>query len=1388
MPDRHSHRYSARVRGLVFALSILLAFIAFPYTSARMQGASDDGTFNPQTKGGAPAEFVPGEALVRFRSGAQATRARLAHLNVRSSLGDEIPVTVEDVEGFEIVKDLRLAHVAPADTLKAIAALNERSDVLYAEPNYILHKEQATQTPNDASYGDLWGLKNTGQTGNNDVTGQLAPGIPGADIKAEQAWGNFTTGSRNVVVAVIDEGIDISHPDLQANIWTNPGEVPNDGVDNDGDGFVDDVHGWDFAHNDKTIFDNTSGVYPAPTSYTGDTDDHGTHVSGTIGAVGNNGQGVVGVNWQVSIMSVKVLAKGGGSTSNIIKGYNYVKLMKDRGVNVRVTNNSYGGVGFSPSSFDAISVLNDDGILLVAAAGNETENSAEFSHYPSDYNLPNVIPVAATDRFEQLAVFSNYGAQNILLAAPGRGTLSTTPFNTYSFFSGTSMATPHVTGAAALCLAAFPNVSIASLKNALVLSGDPLPSLNGKAYSQRRLNVYQALQTLAENDVTPPNPINDLHVVSQSGRSVTLGWTATGDDGNTGAAALYIIQADSTFLATKIPAPAGTPETVTVNVPYHLASTQLNVRVRDNAGFDVGGGAVTVNSDASAVEPYNVSLSANEALSTGGAALGVSGDDSFRESVALPFAFPFYGVNQTSVTVSSNGTLYFSKLQRATLSTGEIFGADAHSSVADLTRHKMIAGMWDDLQTEGNDVYMSQPDANRVIFRWQGRNFDNAQPVNFETELRSDGTIINRYGAGNTGLYPVVGISSGEPTPYVVSSHTSQRNLGGARINLTNAQTVTFAPTAPVNSTVTISGRVSELDGTTGFDNVTLTLSGSQNGTAQADASGYYRFQNLPAGGNYTVTPSKPGAAFTPSVATFNNLQQNKTADFAVARIRFTVSGRVQKSDGVGVSGATVSYDTGLAPVLFHIPRTTTTNSDGRFSFTGFIGENYWMSVGGVISNPALATIQNLSSDQTVVFVVRRPKISGHVRDGDGNFVSGASVYNGTQSVTSGADGAYQFTDLYATGNYTLTASKAGQFTSSTQTVNNLQDDVTVDFVVSPYITVTGRVKDSAGNPIYFAGVKLSTESFTRSGAGFDTYFTSISPTASTPITMSLVKYGYQFNPQSVTFTGTSGGNQVIDFVGTLGNQIDGSQFFVRQHYADFLNRQPDAAGGGFWTSGIEQCGSNIQCVEVKRIDTSAAFFLSIEFQQTGYLVYRTYKAAYGNIVGLPVPVRRAGFMSDTQAIGQNVVVGATGWEQQLETNKQAYFDSFVARPEFIAAHPQTLTTAQFVDALNLSAGGVLSPAERDALASSTLMRGQILRAVAEDADMAQREFNSAFVLMQYFGYLQRDPNAAPDTDYSGYRFWLAKLNEFGGDYRRAEMVKAFLSSSEYRARFGAQP
>jgi hypothetical protein len=276
----------------------------------------------------------------------------------------------------------------------------------------------------------------------------------------------------------------------------------------------------------------------------------------------------------------------------------------------------------------------------------------------------------------------------------------------------------------------------------------------------------------------------------------------------------------------------------------------------------------------------------------------------------------------------------------------------------------------------------------------------------------------------------------------------------------------------------------------------------------------------------------------------------------------------------------------------------------------------------------------------------------------------------------------------------------------------------------------------------------------------------------------------------TTTATLTVGSDDTADGANPVRDGSFNSQFFVRQHYLDFFGREPDAAGLAFWSNQIDECTTQA-CRELRRVNVSAAFFLSIEFQETGYLAYRTHGAAFGaRRVGGTVPLTLAEFLPDLRRIGQGVVVGEAGWEARLEANKVAYFDEFVTRPAFRAAF-DAMTSNEFVDALFQRAGVTPTQSERIALIAGLVVgaetRATVLRRVAEHDAFTGREKNAAFVLMQYFGYLRRNPSDAPELtlDFSGYNFWLTKLNSFGGNFVSAEMVKAFITSGEYQVRFG---
>lgn len=344
------------------------------------------------------------------------------------------------------------------DAVKVLGA--EANFVLYAEPDYIVSTQAI---PNDSRFAELWGMNNTGQTG----------GTADADIDAPEAW-DVTTGTPAVRIAVIDTGIDRTHPDLAANIWSNPGEIAGNGIDDDGNGYIDDIHGWDFYNEDNDPADDHG---------------HGTHVAGTIGGSGNNGQGVAGVCWNVSLIGLKFLGSSGfGTTSDATEATLYATR-----IGVKLSSNSWGGGTYTQALKDAIDAADAAGILFVVAAGNAGSNNDAVIQYPSGYTSANIIAVAATDRSDALASFSSYGATTVDLAAPGVDILSSVPGATYAIKSGTSMATPHVAGACALLWSYRPALTHREVKAIILSSVDPIPAMAGKAISNGRLNVYRAL-------------------------------------------------------------------------------------------------------------------------------------------------------------------------------------------------------------------------------------------------------------------------------------------------------------------------------------------------------------------------------------------------------------------------------------------------------------------------------------------------------------------------------------------------------------------------------------------------------------------------------------------------------------------------------------------------------------------------------------------------------------------------------------------------------------------------------------------------------------------------------------------------------------------------------
>ena len=412
------------------------------------------------------------EVLVRFKPGVKLSDIR----KIAARNNDRVEDNIESVKGLVAIDDLDGADAA--DLVSQYEALNDF--VEYAAPNDVIQLDDPAEglmardlfdrpdpnIPNDPQFGEQWALNNVGQDG----------GKAGADVSALRAWAK-TRGSKDVVVAVLDTGVDYTHLDLAANMWFRPDNVPQ---------YTDNELG---SVNDERGFDaNVNAADPM------DENGHGTHCSGIIGAEGDNNEGIAGVNWNVQIMPLKFLGRGGfGTTKDAIEAINYAIDRKQKGVNIRVISASWGSTQYSKPLEDAIRAAGEHGILFVAAAGNASTDNDVRPHYPSNYDLPNVLSVAALDRTDALASFSNFGAKTVHVAAPGREIVSTWLGNAYREASGTSMATPYVSGIAALIIANEPNITLEKLRDRIIKSVDKIDALNGKVASGGRINAAKAL-------------------------------------------------------------------------------------------------------------------------------------------------------------------------------------------------------------------------------------------------------------------------------------------------------------------------------------------------------------------------------------------------------------------------------------------------------------------------------------------------------------------------------------------------------------------------------------------------------------------------------------------------------------------------------------------------------------------------------------------------------------------------------------------------------------------------------------------------------------------------------------------------------------------------------
>jgi hypothetical protein len=589
--------------------------------------------------------------------------------------------------------------------------------VVYAEPNYLQH---LCVIPNDPDYGQQWNLPN---------------------IYSESAW-DTETGSSDVVVAVIDTGVDYLHEDLDANIWHNPGEIPDNAIDDDGNGYVDDVIGWDFV--------DASGGAAGEDFVDQDNDPmdrqgHGTHVAGIAGAASNNGIGIASVAWNCKIMPVRAGFKtpSGGGVLESDDAAQAIVYAAENGA--KVINLSWGDYQKSSLIEDAIQFAAEQGALICAAAGNENSSSLL---YPAALENSSVVAVGATDSQDKRAYFSNYGDW-VHVSAPGASIYSTYLNNFYTFMSGTSMATPHVAGLAGLLFSYFPELTPPEIKARIMRSVDILQDLDGENITSGRINAYMSLVA----QYSTPHIFSLSPDSAHAGDQVTLFGDRFGSDQGTSSVTFYPgIAAEIIFWSEC---------EIICRVPEEAQSGKVTVTTSEGMSNEVEITILEVF--------YDETLTEHEFLE-GGTAQGWQADDQ-SWLFQLPFSFPFFGQEYDSVYVCSNGYLDFTDSSPLYLNSQSV-----------LKTRVMIAPLWDDLITNGafqqdEDIYVHSPSGDSVCFRWSGESYENGGPVNVEVILYDDGRIQFNYGAGNSGLSPTIGISGGGGENYNLAAYDGQSDL-----------------------------------------------------------------------------------------------------------------------------------------------------------------------------------------------------------------------------------------------------------------------------------------------------------------------------------------------------------------------------------------------------------------------------------------------------------------------------------------------------------------------------------------------------------------------------------------------------------------------------------
>jgi len=608
------------------------------------------------------AAFLNNEVLVQFAPTANAAAKAAARAAVGGRAIEAIQTAAMRSQGLGSLERVSLGRGVTLD--RAIAALSNRPGVVFAEPNWKLSTTAASDDSYYTTSSRLWGMYGDDQptpTGPSGTTNQFGS-------QAEKAWAAELTGSRDVYVGIVDEGVDFNHPDVAANMWVNPFDLPGDGLDNDGNGYADDVRGWDFYSNDASVFDGTG-------------DDHGTHVAGTIGGVGGNGAGVAGVSWNVTMIPTKFLGTDGGTTTAAIKALDYLTDLKTRhGLNIVASNNSWGGGGYSSALHSAIIRGANAGILFVAAAGNSAVDTDVTANYPSNYSTlvgtsttraaayEAVISVAALTSTGGLASFSNYGATTVDIAAPGASINSTLPGGGYGAYSGTSMASPHVAGTVALLAAARPDATAADIRGAILATARATSSLAGRTVTGGRLDVAAAA------NVAPPVDI------AISGGSVV--------EGNTGVTQLAFTVTLSAVAASTVSVNYATANGTAMAGGDYLASSGtlsfLPGETVKTVLVDVLGDTAYETNEAFSV--VLSAASANARITTASATGIIANDDSQPPPAATPtLAISSVAALENAGTFVFTVTLSTASSSRVTVRFGTINGTAKAGRTGDFT-------------------------------------------------------------------------------------------------------------------------------------------------------------------------------------------------------------------------------------------------------------------------------------------------------------------------------------------------------------------------------------------------------------------------------------------------------------------------------------------------------------------------------------------------------------------------------------------------------------------------------------------------------------------------------------------------------------------------------